>query len=756
MEGFETVVDYSDWTKRGWFNSVNPSIAGNSVAGLPSRTGTVGRGLMLKGPYAGNASLPLAVASTSDFGMYPLGKSINSLWQAGGFVLGVNATFNKVNKQEIAAWCPNQICYDGAQYYWAVCVNNAGAVQVCYSTDLMTWTPTVTQPAGLGLLSTIAVSGSGATATVVVGHYQSQQNSFPVFTTNMGLNWSNGTTLAGATILRIFPSGNPTTPWAYVAQVGTAVECGVFSGGLTGTANTLSTTTFSNYGQAGYPYAIGNGKLVNGVVCMLGTLTGNAVPSTLGSTGQYFWTCNNTLDMTVAANWKQSANTILGYFQDITFFNNRWYAVAGGGILSAPQTGTAQVPQGPTAAWAAVVNFGNNGYWLNSIDTNGSIMVAVGSDNVNVNYGAIWTSTDGVSWTKANRFPGGVGGIQAGGVGGFTNVFWDGRQFVLTGGPNQNLIAVSPDGLNWNPLYYPDYAESVVPTCASIFGLYSGTVNGSGLYVPWSVASGTFCAVGINASAQSNGTRTVTNYLVTAYSTPTATATASAAVSTAQLSHYYELIATAGATANSFTFQLAIDGVIVPNTSAAWSFAPSADTGTQMAYLNLPRNGNFVMLDDIYLTDFVADPLGNTGQLGIVNIIGGQPSSDAAVQFTQQGTAASHAAQLAGALSNSEGGAYTYTVGAKDTYNATIPIPANYKIQAVQVEAYFTRYGNSGANASVGILSGTHEVDSPAVSAMSATVPSYASLMQNVDPNTGAQWTIAGLQAAKLTINKLT
>jgi hypothetical protein len=476
------------------------------------------------------------------------------------------------------------------------------------------------------------------------------------------------------------------------------------------------------------------------------------------TTDNYWMIAPNTVDLTNSANWVQSATSTLGQMNDFCYFNGSFYAVGYGGIAVAPAGGTSTNPTGPTSAWGTVVNTGTSSVY--AIDTNGEIMVAVGMDPTTQTMGAIWTSTNGITWTKVNRILDSTPSTPAGYTGAalnngyFSNVFWDGARFVATGSYQAAVIAVSPDGINWEALYYPDFPENAGTNIASGLGLYVGAISAAGVYTS---TEGGAAGVVLTAAAVASNARVVSPGIASTTSADIVTQTPTASVSVASgvsLSHYYELIFTATSTANQFTVQWALDGVIQAGTAFTFTPAPSTDT-TSQAIFNLPRSGNWVVIDDIYLTDFAADPVGNTGQLGVVNVIAGEPTSDVQDQWTLSGSASSHAAQMATSLSNSEGSIYTYTVGGKDIYALGNSIPANYRIQAMQVEAYFSKYGTAGASGTVGVLSKTTEVDSAAVAAPT-TANVFASMIQTVDPNTGVQWTAAGVQAAEITITKVT
>jgi hypothetical protein len=784
MDGFESVVDNPDMVKRGWNISTVANGGGTGLISVPSRTGTPGRGLMMRGPYSTGTGMPFTIATSVDYGMVPLGKTINALWQTGGFAVGVNASFNKASQLALAMFQPNAICYDGSQYYWAIGYNGTAAC-VAYSPDLMNWTVTVTTPSQLNNSSFIQVIGSGLGATVIVGGnyymtYSAGWETVQYYTTNAGqswaelpypsnqLTWGSGVATGNAAVPYIFlaqtSNGTAGVQYAMFCTSSTFAASSISSTSSTGTANSLAVGSAGN--SSAYYTAWSMARKKQNFVCLMGISginSASGVQYVPVSYANYWKIAPNNVDLTQASNWVQSASSTLGEMNDICYFapTNSFYAVGYGGIASAPATGSSGSPQGPTAAWATLVNTGSA--YVQSIDTNGSIMVAVGQDPVNTYNGAIWTSTNGTTWTKVNRFIN-AGTAVSGGYGGapttygyFTGVFWDGARFVLTGSYQASIIATSPDGLNWTPVYYPDYPEQSVPAGCSCMGVYAGTITAAGVYTPSNAGSSTYCAAILEASIVSSNARTITPALVGAYTPSVSNQTPTASVSVASgqsLSHYYELIFTATGVVNQFSVQWALDGVIQGTTSFTVSIANTSDV-TSQALFNLPRYGNWTVVDDLYMTDFAADPVGNTGQLGVINIVGGTASTDKQDQFTLNGSAASHAAEVAGALSNSEGSVYTYTVGGKDIYGTNLSIPANYRVQAVQVEAYFSKYGNAGSTGTVGIVSGTHEVDSAAANA-ATTTPVYASLIQNVDPNTSAQWTIAAAQAAGISITKTT
>jgi hypothetical protein len=785
MEGFETTAENSDLKARGWNTSTSTTVHGVSVVAVPSRTGVGGRGLMLKGPYNVNNGLPFTAASSSDFGLYNTGKSINSLWKSGGFVLGFNATFNSTKQVELACYYPNQITYDGSKYYWAVGLISGTTVGIFYSTDLQNWTQTTTTPS-VRVDVYIQVIGSGPNATIVVGgNFADSYGSTPTqqqayYSQDMGTTWTaiaygSQQGWAGSSLA----TGSAKYPFITVAgytDTNTDTNAGLFfftSSNLSGGGNNLGMAVKVGAwtGQSAYSTYFSMARSKQGYACFQSTAVpynsnGNAGNTITPQSVASYWTIASLASALDTQSSYTKTASITGLQFDICYFapTRTWVSAGYGGVWTAPESSAAgSTPVGPTAGWVNPVALGTLSAW--SVDTNGSIIVAVGHDPSSTNpIGAIYTSTDGVTWTKSNHFTASSANTSGSAIGlmRFSSVFWDGARFIVTGMRNVSFLLTSSDGLVWGCQYYPDYTEAVASASSSFLGFYGGTLA-NGVYTGWTTASTSNNGVGIYAAAVSSGARTVSSIVVngagnvgTSYG-PTQSLSVAAGVS---LSHYYEIIATPQAGyPNAFTYQIAIDGVIIGSISGintnSGLLAAAGDTGTTMLLINLPRNGNFTVIDDIYLTDFVADAAGNTGQLGVVNIVGGQPTSDVNNHFLQTGSTGTHAAQVAVPLSQSQGAVYSYDVGAQDVYGVTSAIPANCRVQAVQAEAFFAKYGTTGGNATVGLVSNGTEVDATSVSALTAT-PVMASLIQSVDPKTNAQWTIAGARAAQLVVTKTT
>jgi hypothetical protein len=229
-------------------------------------------------------------------------------------------------------------------------------------------------------------------------------------------------------------------------------------------------------------------------------------------------------------------------------------------------------------------------------------------------------------------------------------------------------------------------------------------------------------------------------------------ANANQAVLTTPLAHFFEIIATAVAgTTNQFMFQFAIDGIVLPGSFGPYYFAAAGDTGSSHLLINLPRTGNWTVIDDIYVTTM--NGTNNVGQLGVTQVLPTTTISDAQAQYTRSGSQASDAAAVAGPYSNSEGYVYATGVGTKDIYNTSSPVPPGYRVRAVQVEAFFSKYGATGATATVGLVSGATELDSAPVGAYTPT-PVYAAVLADTDPNTGTAWTVDAAKAVRFAVTK--
>ena len=764
-EGFETVTDMTDMVARGLLqNALINNVGSTGTMAHPSRTGQPGKGWFMRGPYVASAPSPLGGANYSDFGMIPFNQSVYSLWQSGGFAVGFSGSFNTLNYLEIAPGESQQLAYDGAQYYWAITRSGqTGAWGVAYSTDLRNWTPTINQPAVINQNSTISVSGSGLNALVIVGNSGNNVSGAITYTTNMGLTW-NATN--GSTTYRtpVYLNGS-TALYVTVAANGSANTYVGYSTTWAATPTQLTTLGLVapvSSSEGGYC------KLANGYIIAVSYTGGNAqYQPTAGATSGIAW-CLASADPTVAANWTKSP-TIPYEFVDVMYFNGYFIGVGYGGIyyLNAASPTTWMPAQGLFNMVTSVA------FSVFAIATNGTTLIAVGQDPVNTNIGAIYTSTDGVHWTKTNRMlltsPAATNTAACA----FTCVLWDGVRWIVTGGITNGMILTSPDGVAWEAVYITESGEANVNTLAFL-GVYTGTYNPLvNVFTPWNAqaAPTNVSGLGINPAAQTAaGTRTVAlcGYAGAAVYNNYATAVVAAPLipigqqAGSSNTHYYELVYTAVAgTPNLFTVQLFIDGLNIGYTSPNWQIAPATDTtGVTQVFLSLNRNGNFVMVDDIYLTNFTPDAAGNYGRLGPSSFFSLQGRTVVQGQFSNTIGANTNVQTVNSELSNAEGYLYATNKNSEDVYSTTNTMPSNYLPKAVLIDAYLGSQGQGPQVAgAVGIVSGAATQNGAPVAGGGGQGYGWANratLLTETDPNTSAPFTLAAVNALEISITKTT
>jgi hypothetical protein len=765
MEGFETGSDVTDYTARNLENNyLNGNYQCNSLA-IPSRTGYPGKGLYLRGgngSYSASANYPMAGANYPDFGMFQPNQSVYSLWQAGGFAVGFSAGFNAQNFIEIAPGESQQLAYDGAQYYWAIYRNgNSGAWGVCYSTDLQNWTITVAAAPGINQNSTITVNGSGLNATVIIGASGNISPPAAYYTNNMGLSWN--ILNAGSVSYRtpIYLNG-ATALFVTVVAVGNTLSCPAYGTTWTGTPTQLTSIALAPTAAT-----IGGFCKSTGGYLIATSFSGGSsqFPPTAGATSGLAF-CSASADPTVAGNWTNCPKLPFQII-DVAVFNGNIIAAGYGGIytLSLASPTTWMPVQGITyGAWSAF-----------SLAMSGTTIIATGQDCVNTQLGAIYTSTDGVHWTKINRYFNAYALNANTAFDAFTCSLWDGHQFIVTGGLNNGMIITSPDGYDWEVVYVTDYVESN-PSTDSVMGFFTGTLSSANIWSPWNVAAtagyctmfGLWCGAP-GASGAPAGARQVEVVSVIANATVYGTSLSNGFVNIpaptiplgqqpgSSLTHYYEFVATAVAgTPNLFTLTWFIDGQ-QQVTPVGWAsqvyLAAPADRGTTQVFLNLPRSGAFNVFDDIYLSNFAGTT--NVGRLGPQNIFAITGKNVVQGQFSNT-LGGTNVQTVNTELSNAEGYIYSATTNAEDIYSAQTTVPSNFLVKAVELDAYFGSQGQGKQVAgTVGIVSAGTAQNSAATVA-GAGWQNRATLLTETDPKTGAAFTNAALNAVQLTVTKTT
>jgi hypothetical protein len=680
--------------------------------------------------------------------MLPLNQSVYSLWQAGGFSIGFNASFNSLNTWQIAPGTVAQIAYDGSTYYWAI-VYTGSAYVVAYSPDLKNWTQTAAQPATCNVTSTITVaSGTGSSATVLVNNVVSASTgTLTYYTTNLGAAWASmaeansnygvniGTTNANA----------PFVGLSWVNAVGYKLY---YYTTVNGSPTLVSGSPVITAASSNFIFAIG--KQSNGMILLGGckTAAGGNYPVT-GNTTQVA-TCLASNNPTVVGNWTELASSPQ-MLNDFIYFNGYVIGVGANGLWW--NTNSA------ASAWTLGTGIPSSGtFTISAIAANSTVAVAVGTDPV-TGQGAIWTSTNGTTWTKANRFLLKAAASTTAAM--LTSVFWDGSRFVASGSLNNSFVAVSPDGVSWSVIYATDFAEQTGTANASFLGVFSGQqAPATGIFTPWGVAAGNVSGVGLVASAVASSARTVTVATVTAgafaASTQTLSVSAIAAALGQQppstLSHYYELIfTTVPGTVNLFNVSWAVDNTIVGQIGQ-YQLAANTDTaGLTQLFFNLPRTGQWTVIDDIYLTNFTGPY--HIGRLGVQRIYPFAPSTDVTDNFTTSITGATNSNTVNSTLANSEGYVASTAATAQDIYGTTNSVPSSgTTVNAVLVEGFLSAQNLAAGTGTVGLQSNGVQKLAPVVN--TSATPARAALIQETDPNTNVPWTIAGLNAVDIVVAK--
>lgn len=728
MEGFETCRDDTDFKARNWVRN---------TGGVPSifapATTTVGSvGLTRLSGYTDGAGA-ITVSTSADTGIVATGVTVNQAYVAGGFTFGASGTFyaGGVRAVNSSAGAGARICYDGTNY-WSLVQNASGTWQICTSPDLKTWTAVSAQTpvtATSATAMTFSYMGSG---TVMVVPSVSSANFAVYFTSNGGTSWSTQTIATGSAAVVYgagCATGNATYPHVVTignSNSGSAVT-GVYVGTLGGTMTLVTpggqysgTTVFVPRVINGYIYAH------NGASGFFSAQASNASLNTTGAWTSWSSTMTGIVDLL----YLQSANVFVGASTSLSPY-----------IFTIPNTGGSGTPVPPTTGAKTSV--------YTTVGIAGLVASSTGSAVVGFPASASTftcvtsTSAASGSWTNVTKILNGTSYA-------FSQAFLDGtNQIVGMGNPgatstNQLLVSTSDGTNSWQVRY----ASGFTPGASGGFsglGLISTTAapaNNTQMTI------NTGCAL-VNCSAPSGGNSTVSLY--TASSQNTAAATSVQSIS--NLTHYYEMRGVAvGGTTNSFTISWYIDGTLI-GTVGNVAFGTGTSDTTSPLVITLPRSGCFQQVDDFYLT--LDDGTNLVGPLGPTNIVTRRPTADVQAQWTRSGTAASNALSVnqPALSSQSTNNVNTYTDGAKDIYSSTDTVPSNYKIKAVQVEAFFTKTSTVAPVVNVGVKSGSVEVDSANVT-INGTNTLVSAILQN-DPNTGTAWTQTGANNSQIVLNKV-
>lgn len=708
-EGFETVKDDSDLRLRGWITATHGYVAG--IASVTPDSGTLqGTALALMSrtnPYTIAATQP--GGSTIDFGWKPLAKTVNQLWTAGGFVFGARVKFNQNNVgPSYSTTNSHQVATDGTRVFAIQTIGSA--VALAYTTNGSTWTTIPTPVVVTGATSVFQVGGStiGFAVPGTATFYTSS---------NLGGTWTT-TTLSAA------------TP-ASLTIVGCQATTNVTDAFVVFASSSATANDTALYASA----ALG------GTMAILQTLGNTALPATLlgqqvgyllfatqraaaGSPNTYVFT--NQVSALSATSYVASEVTATnGDTYGFNYFaaGNVWVAATSIGLWSAPNPGSPTTPLAPaTLTWTQ-----RSATAVHCLATNGTIMVAGGTTAGT----GILSSTDGINWTQV---PGTTIGADP-----VINIVWTGSLFLATTS-TAGWTLTSIDGLHWNVTTFSEFPEGTGANSAfSKLGLFSGTAVTATSFTEnatiglWPTLSGTTRSINFDGTSGSVLAGTVVNSANAGY-------------------HYLEIVAVPTSTGNTYNLSLYIDSVLT-GTGANWLLGASTTDTTSTAIVNLPRAGGITIVDDMYLCTM--DGLGVCTRLGACSIINLPPTADVQAQWTKT-TGASNASQInsPSLYNNTKAGLKSNAAGTKDEYSTDGGITSAYTVAAVIAEGTYTPTNGSPV-VTVGVLSGSTESDS-APTGLAATGSTLVQKTQETDPSTGAAWTVAGANAAKVTSTQTT
>jgi hypothetical protein len=711
MQGFETMRDDSDFRLQGW-TGVSPIRTGYVPA---SGTGVSGTSLHTIGPGNAPSGLP-GSSGAPDPGTYNTGVTVNQAWTAGGFTLG---SYAKINSGVAASYGSGnttysmQACFDGTRY-WAVQLIGS-TYNLATSTDLINWTVTATQPTTLDSSASVSYMGGGIVAVIRSTTSTASQNVY--YTSNQGASWSTQTiftTSSGAVVSGAgIATGNATYPHAVILTTS-----------ITGTAVTVAVGTLG-----GTMTVVGN--LTSGtsaVMCFRPRIIGGLIIFGT-SAGQFFTATASSSTLNTAAAWSTATTAIQP--TDIAYnpTSNLWVISSSTGMYTTPNSGAVGTPVAltgsitPTQRYSTVAMLG---------------VVYVGSQNVALGLqGHIITSPDGVTWTESGGhiLPVGTSGTD------WRCVLNDGSRYVLFSDSGTGVISTTPDlTTNYAAQYIQDSARGSPSNNAGIYGIYTGTAPNvsTGLWT----ANSTFFA--LNVGTPSGG---VCSFLA---STGATTNLASFNVSTATTyGHYFELVFTPTATVNSFNVTVYVDGTLTATYSGV-ALVGTGDT-TSLVLIVLSRRNDFTVYDDMYFT--VNDGVGQSGQLGQINIIARRPTTDVQAQWTKVGSAASNSLTVNQSAWSSQSANYltSSNQGDKDIYASSTTIPSGYAAKAIQLEAVVSKTSTTSPVVNIGIISGSTESDSANVAISASTA--YITQVYQTDPNGNKAWTNAAVIAAEMVAN---
>lgn len=304
-------------------------------------------------------------------------------------------------------------------------------------------------------------------------------------------------------------------------------------------------------------------------------------------------------------------------------------------------------------------------------------------------------------------------------------------------------IAESEDGFNWTTkLYAPNsfFGGTGTISVQTATGVFTSTTSGTvtlstgptGFIVPWS------------APTQINGYR------------PVANAALQPDIVTPALGinqwHEFQVIFRPTTTANQFQVTYVIDEVVLGSSPLV------ALTGGAYPWFNLSRTGALASMGNLVFYE-MNGPSDALSQLGPdIRIYTDTPATDDSTEWNGSNPALSNALNIAtGTVTGTPTFVSEAGTNKTDQYNATSTTPAIAKVLSIKNEAYFSRMLDNPAFVQVGAQYSGINTDSTPIQAIApVNSMNYVSQQLDVNPVTGTGWTPAQVNSTRFRIRRAT
>ena len=433
------------------------------------------------------------------------------------------------------------------------------------------------------------------------------------------------------------------------------------------------------------------------------------------------------------------------------------------------------------------------------------IWIAVGYHPTNVNYGTIYTSTDGITWTRTAESTVLCDGVAYGNdifvvmnstssimtsTDGFTwvnrqitgitrptdLVFANGKFFIYTYQPTRS-IWTSEDGLSWSQSFsLTEYiGANFAATGRLLFdqgfvyftntnGIFTlRTTNGDNWECIANCYANTYagcapCGIFLG-DAVSNGLiptyrgmfgidqiGATIQYVSTTRGDTTTFSGVTVGEYPVNTLHHCEIIFKSGSSAGAFDISMSVNG-----TEISSRFGVSAFASNKIMYFTM-STGGFNLMSDLLITNF-QEPM--AGSQGGAKIITRRFDTDVQAQWKKQPPESTETNAELASVPSPDGYVYSDAIGQVDRYssNNTVTIPAGYKIASLKTEGIFTRRGIPTPTVDLSVHSGASTETSTVVLDGDTGSSKKVSIIQNTQPG-GTAWDAATVNATEVSIDR--